>query len=113
MQRGLHLGGGIGSAKESVLYVSPKPPEFSMKRTTCTSEMLKRTTYKKNCQKGLPLSDGTSGQATRVTCHLGQIWQTLTVIVETGMLADGRRRRPPLSLVGLAASAIAGMLALA
>jgi hypothetical protein len=71
--------------------------------------MSKKTTCKKICQKGPRLSGGTSGQATRITCRLGQIRQALAAIAEIDMLADGRRRRPPLSLVGPVASAIAGM----
>jgi hypothetical protein len=47
------------------------------KKTTCASEMLKNTTCEIFCQKGPCLSGGTSGQATRVTCRLGQIRQAL------------------------------------
>jgi hypothetical protein len=85
--------------------------EFWMKRTTCASETLKKITCKKICQKGSLLSDGMSGQATCVTCRLGQIRQALAATPSAGRSPDGRRRRPPLPLVGPAAWANAGMLA--
>jgi hypothetical protein len=89
--------------------------EFLAKKTTCASEMSKKTTYEKNCQKGPCLSGGTSGQATHVTCRLGQIRQVLAATPNTSMLADGRRvglaaigHRPPsanMPAFGMAASA--------
>jgi hypothetical protein len=88
----------------------PRLPEFLTKKTTCASEMSKKTTCGKIYQKGSRLSGGTSGQATRVTCRLGQIRQALAATPNTGMLADGRRHRPPFPVVGPAAIANAGML---
>jgi hypothetical protein len=56
--------------------------------------MLKKIIYKKNYQKGPCLSGGTSGQTTRITCRLGQIWQALAATPSADMLADDHRRRP-------------------
>jgi hypothetical protein len=77
--------------------------KFLTKRITCASETSKRTTCKKNCQKEPRLSGSMSGQATRVTCPCRH--------PSAGRSLDGRRRRPPLPLVGPAAWANAGMLA--
>jgi hypothetical protein len=54
----------------------------------------KKITCEKIYQKGPRLSGGTPGQATRVTCRLGQIRQALAATPNAGMLADSRRRRP-------------------
>jgi hypothetical protein len=60
--------------------------------TTCASEMLEKTTYKKFCQKRPPTSGGTPGQATRGTCRLGQCRQAPAAVAIGGTLAcDGRR----------------------
>jgi hypothetical protein len=73
-----------------------------------------RVKYQKGpSAKKIVKKDHVSVAARLATCRLGQIRQALAAIAETGMLADGRCGRPPLSLVGPAASAIAGMLALA
>jgi hypothetical protein len=66
---------------------------------------------KKNCQKGPRLGGGTSVQATRVMCRLGQIRHVRAATPNAGRSPDGRRRRSLLPLVGLAAWANAGMLA--
>jgi hypothetical protein len=46
--------------------------ELLTHQTTCASEMLEKTTCENFCQKGPPAGGGTSGQATRGMCHLGQ-----------------------------------------
>jgi hypothetical protein len=81
-----------------LLPLRPKKSEFLTKKTTCTNVLSKRTTCKKNCQKRPPFSDGTSGQATRVACRLGRSRQGGAACTGSGMLPDGRRRRPPLRL---------------
>jgi hypothetical protein len=58
--------------------------EFLTQWTTFTNEMSKRTTFEKNCQKRLPLSGGTPGQATRGMCRLGRSRQGGAAIVIVG-----------------------------
>jgi hypothetical protein len=73
-------------------YLSLCIDKFLTKRTTCASEMLKKTTCQKICQKGPRLGGGTSGQATCVACRLGQFRHRHAATPNTGRSPDGRRR---------------------
>jgi hypothetical protein len=77
--------------------------EFLTEETIYINELSKKTTYQKNYQKRPSLSGGTSGQATRVACRLGQSRQAHAACPNAGMSPDRRRRRPPFPLVGPAA----------
>jgi hypothetical protein len=64
---------------------NPQLREFLTHQTTCTSEMLEKTTCENYCQKEPPVGGGTPGQATRGTCRLGQCRQGDAATAITGM----------------------------
>jgi hypothetical protein len=82
--------------------------EFLTHRTTCTSEMSKKTTSKKICQKRPHLGGGMSGQATHGTCRLGQKRHQPATIANAGRWPHRRHRPSPLGQVGPVAWAISG-----
>jgi hypothetical protein len=84
--------------------------EFLTDWTSCTNEMLKRTTSEKFCQKRPPLSGGTSGQATRGTCRLGRRRHGGAATANAGMWPGSPLRSSPFFSVGPAASPVSGML---
>jgi hypothetical protein len=53
-------------------------------KTTCTSEMLEKTTCRKICEKRPSTGGGTPGQATRGTCRLGRRRQVHAATAKAG-----------------------------
>jgi hypothetical protein len=87
---------------------SPASHEFLTHRTICTNVMLKWISSENICQKRPPKDGGTSGQAIRGMCRLGQQRQEGATNPKTSMLPGRSRRRRPLVEVGPAAWAGAG-----
>jgi hypothetical protein len=84
--------------------------EFLTHKTTCTTEMLEKTTCPKICQKRPPISGGMAGQATRGTCRLGRCRHGGAASSVTGMWPASSRRRTALAQVGPAAITVTGMV---
>jgi hypothetical protein len=68
-------------------HVNFRFPEFLTEETTCANVLSKKTPYEKNCQKRPLLGGGMSGQATRVTCRLGQSRHAPAATPKAGKLA--------------------------
>jgi hypothetical protein len=73
-------------------YISFLQLVFLTNQTTCASVLSKRTTSEKVWQKRPPGGGGTSGQATRGTCRLGQRRHVHAATANAGTSAavDGR-----------------------